>query len=279
MCIRDRDTYTKGQTPYGWGSALFKRGPEAFKGNDVRYNGVLTTKDGIESGMYGGNFTSPYEYFENGGSGYVKSTTNQRTLHAGYGTTSYTKNSFSSSKKAFPQGMALRNYGLGSPSRAGQAVAEFCFAFDKKGDYRFIFDNLRQGSKANEYTNEEYAESARAARPYVVAAWTTLNEGSVNSKSWVGPGVSVTVMDLYNQVPVNGYFGDTTLAQTSNPSLTALAKLKVANCPVPSSNDNEDPTWTYNKEESQLIKPSPDNGPFSNYDLSLIHISEPTRPY
>ncbi len=197
------------KTPYGYSGALYYRGK--FKGDQVRYDQILPYKKKNKST---GDSTNYYPET----SGMINPTTYKRTYGTGYtkvkgdgdGNKMYSEaGSFFHTKQArnqgeFPQGIALRNYSTGTASYGSQAYAEVCFAVNTKGDYRFVFDNLRQGIRKQAEINWEY-NSTDGGQPYIVSF---NNEGF----DW-GPGVKVDIFDMYNERPIHGVWGTNSPSQ------------------------------------------------------------------
>jgi len=200
------DTLSDEANFYGYGSCLFYRGD--FNNSQVR-NGTTTIpynkKDNGSEPVAGDNqgMCVPGIYVQEKGNGTVKDKGNGKSFIM-------QEQDFYLKQDAggnFPQGLALRNYNNASPGN-NQAYAEVCFAVNKAGDYRFVFDNLRQGLKPYPDANSNFGPSYNGARPYMT---TTIRGGGGGAAGTfdrsIGPGVCVQVHDLYNERPDNRIWG------------------------------------------------------------------------
>ena len=154
-------------------------------------------KEGSNSGMI-----NPNVYKEEEGNGLVKSDKSSDTF-VGSSDYDWKVKSGRASGNGFAAGLALRNYANGSPEQS-QAYLELTFAVDKVGDYRFCFDNLRQG--INDGPEANLNAGAKGARPYIVAAQFGNSRTNQYIKT-IGPGVCVQVLDMYNERPDKGIWG------------------------------------------------------------------------
>jgi len=191
---------------YGKTNALFSRG--TFTTKAVRNNVPnIPIGGGASGGGVAGSNTGliPTGKYDQGyGHGYYKNMTDNRGTGVGK---LYVWTKQGTANGEFPNGIGIRNYtnsddqtlvNNGDSVGNGQAYAEICFAVNRKGDYRFVFDNLRQGIKSCPERNETYA-STWGSRPLLM--------NTVIAGRSIGPGVSVQVHDLYNQVPINRVWG------------------------------------------------------------------------
>ena len=240
----------------------------------------------------GNSFTNPTTYYESEGAGMVKVKSDQSKQYTSGN--AYTDNDYGDSwataadtysgiaTKTFnnyswmPYGMGIMNYTSASPAQASwRAFTEMTFAVNKVGDYRFVFDNLRQGLGTantvkgdislndgdtwNDDATSPSSDQWSAARPLAVAL--TLGSAISNSPTGtgisssstirhVGPGVSVMVHDLYNQRPEHGHWG------LNSPSAPFVAK-----------GDNPNFQYDSNVKDSEYI--------FYAYTVSKI--GKPTR--
>tara|TARA_R100000951_G_scaffold42141_1_gene35506 strand:+ start:2227 stop:8208 length:5982 start_codon:yes stop_codon:yes gene_type:complete len=207
------DTLSDEANFYGYGACLFYRG--SFNNTQVR-NGTTTipynTKSNGSDAKPGNNYglSCPATYKEADGQGMVKDKGNGKFYFSEYWPL-YVKTDDGGD---FPNGLALRNYNNASPGN-NQAYAEVCFAVNKVGDYRFIFDNLRQGLKPSAAANSTAGPSYDGARPYIVTTTRPGAGGSVGSHyRSIGPGVCVQVHDMYNERPDNRIWGKNSPAPT-----------------------------------------------------------------
>jgi hypothetical protein len=225
---------------YGGGSALFWRSPDGedeqqARGIDARWvrNGTATQGTGIKFDMASavgyqvetwastGPLTNPTQYFKDTGAGMVKIKDNEKQYTCAQTYTDIAQKSYESG--IMPYGMGIMNYSAtaSSPAQATtRGFAEMTFAVDKIGDYRFVFDNLRQGLSTANTIADVYGVTSPinqawdGARP--IAAYMLLGGGTSNfpnpgitnlTQRVLGPGVSVMVHDLYNKRPDHGHWG------------------------------------------------------------------------
>jgi hypothetical protein len=207
---------------YGKSSALFYRGPISN-----RYLRNISPNLGYREGSggtdyYRGNnrgMVIPDTYKENEGHGMVKwdnTDLSKADWSAGCeGLRFDVKQGRENESDTFEAGIGIRNYSGGRTSGGdpvtvaspglGQGYAEVCFAVNKPGDYRFVFDNLRQGIN-RQANGANLNAGALGGRPYFIATQIGAGGISTTTKS-LGPGVSVQVSDLYNERPQAGCWG------------------------------------------------------------------------
>ena len=294
---------------YNYGSALFHRGgftqgqvrgwtryPYKVKGtatgDDFDYYGISnvntsSTHFDTPGGTYSGGMINNTRYIEEGGNGYMKTQNNndffcwnepQGFYWTKRGTTS-----------PYPQGMGLRNYTTGQAQNGNQAPAQLCFAVNKVGDYRFIFDNLRQSVNdepdGQSWTNNESTNAKPIIHHMIVKP---PQNGSSGPNIEFGPGLKVEVMDLYNERPINRTWGTNSPNNQCDPTSTdanpkTLINQASGNYFIQNKQDaiynfyaytvNTEP---YNSRESAI---DPDNTDFNREQYTYLFAKEPVFRY